>query len=262
MAKLLSIFLPVILLVWIYVTIWFLIALYKKRNDVADVAWGLGFAVVCTFLLYRQPPSPLLLLLCVLVILWGTRLSLHIHRRNTSKGEDFRYAKWRAEWGRMFVVRSYLQVFVLQGAFMLIIVSPVVWASANPSPSWSVWTWLGLLGWISGFLFQTIGDAQLATFVKTKAPGAIMRTGLWKYSRHPNYFGEIVMWWSLFLMTVPIEGSMWFIVSPITITWLLAFVSGVPLLEAKYKDNPAFQEYKRQTSVLVPWRLHRKISRR
>lgn len=253
MDKQLSIFLPVILLVWMYATGWFLMALYKKRNDVADVAWGLGFTVVCTFLLYRQSASPLLLLLCVMVMIWGTRLSLHIHQRNRDKAEDFRYKKWREEWGKMFLVRSYLQVFVLQGAFMLIIVSPVVWASTKPSPPWSIWIGLGILGWITGFLLQAIGDAQLATFVKTKKPGAIIRTGLWKYSRHPNYFGEIVMWWSIFLMTVPLEGSLWFIISPITITLLLAFVSGVPLLEAKYKDNPAFQEYKRKTSVLMPW---------
>ncbi len=253
MVNQLSIFIPVILLVWIYATAWFLVALYKKRNDVADVAWGLGFTVICTFLLYRQPFSPLLLLMSVLVIVWGTRLSLHIHRRNGDKPEDFRYRKWREEWGKVFVVRSYLQVFVLQGAFMLIIASPLVWASAQPSPSWSIWTWLGILGWITGFLFQAVGDAQLAAFVKTKKPGEIISTGLWKYSRHPNYFGEIVMWWSIFLMTVPLEGSLWFIVSPITITWLLAFVSGVPLLEAKYKDNPDFQEYKRKTSVLIPW---------
>ncbi|MBL7847357.1 MAG: DUF1295 domain-containing protein [Cyclobacteriaceae bacterium] len=253
MSDILLVFVSVSILVWIYVSVWYVVALVKKRNDLADVAWGMGFALVSLFLLFQRPDSQILWLLSMLVLAWGVRLSGHIYLRGRGKPEDFRYKKWREEWGGNFLWRSYLQVFVLQGFFLIVIVSPIVWASTQPSPSWSIWTLLGILGWIKGFLFQVIGDAQLARFVKTKKPGEILQTGLWKYSRHPNYFGEIVMWWSVFLITLPVEGSLYFIISPLTITFLLTFVSGVPMLEVKYKDNFAFQAYKKRTSALIPW---------
>jgi steroid 5-alpha reductase family enzyme len=253
MAEPVTLFFSVALIVWAHASIWFFIAHYQKRNDVADVAWGLGFCAVCIFLLYAQPYGHITLLLCSLVIAWGVRLSLHIHRRNSGKPEDYRYRQMREGWGKNVVINAYLKVFVLQGIFLLLIISPLVWASGYPETTWSTWTTLGVTGWILGFVFQAVGDAQLAAFVKTKKPGEIIQSGLWKYSRHPNYFGEIVMWWSIFLVTVPVEGSLYFVVGPLTITVLLAFVSGVPMLEAKYTDNPAFQEYKKRTSALVPW---------
>ena len=111
----------------------------------------------------------------------------------------------------------------------------------------------GSLVWITGFLFQTIGDFQLTRFAKTKQPGQIMQTGLWKYSRHPNYFGEIAMWWGIWLMVATLPYGMWAIISPLTITFLLAKVSGIPMLEAKYKGNPAFEAYKQSTPALIPW---------
>jgi len=170
------------------------------------------------------------------------------------KPEDFRYRQWREEWGKTVIWRSYLQVFLLQGLFLLVIVSPVVWVAAQEPQPLSVVNYLGAGVWLAGFLIQMIADAQLASFVKVKKPGEIMQTGLWRYSRHPNYFGEIVMWWGIFFSTLSLPGSAWFVISPIVITWLLAFVSGVPMLEAKYKDNPAFQEYKTRTHALWLWK--------
>jgi steroid 5-alpha reductase family enzyme len=244
----------VILLVWLHVTIWYLFAIYKKRNDYADIAWGTGFVLVCVFLLWRTPGSPLLNVLSAMIGLWGFRLSLHIGRRNIGRPEDFRYRQWREEWGKTVIWRSYLQVFLLQGFFLLVIVSPVVWVSSRASQPLSVVNYLGAGIWLTGFVIQVIADAQLASFVRIKKPGEIMQTGLWRYSRHPNYFGEIVMWWGIFFSTITVSGSAWFFVSPLVITWLLAFVSGVPMLEAKYKDNPAFQEYKKRTSALWLWK--------
>jgi steroid 5-alpha reductase family enzyme len=111
----------------------------------------------------------------------------------------------------------------------------------------------GTLIWITGFLFQAIGDYQLAGFAKTKQPGQIMQTGLWRYSRHPNYFGEILMWWAIWLMVVTLPYGVWAIISPLSITFLLAKVSGVPMLEAKYKGNAEFEAYKKRTPALFPW---------
>lgn len=244
----------VVLLVWAYATGWYAIAVYKTRNDYADVAWGLGFVTVCAFLLWFTPGSALLNVLSAMIGAWGLRLSFHIGKRNAGKPEDFRYRQWREEWGKTVLWRSYLQVFLLQGLFMVLIVTPAVWVAANPSQSLSLINYLGAGIWLAGFLIQVVADAQLASFVKVKKPGEIMQIGLWRYSRHPNYFGEIVMWWGIFVSTLSLAGSLWVIISPLVVTWLLAFVSGVPMLEAKYKDNPTYQEYKKRTSALLLWR--------
>lgn len=248
-----TVFIQCLLIIFIYATLWFLVALYKKRNDVADIAWGIGYIIVCAYLFYTYASSRVLMLLYALVTIWGLRLSLHIYIRNKNKTEDYRYKAWRDEWGKSFYWRSYLQVFLLQGFFLLIILSPVIHASVEAPYSWNIYTWIGLICWLTGFYFQVVGDWQLAVFIKKrKTPGAFIQTGLWKYSRHPNYFGEILMWWGIFIITIPFANSFYFIAGPLTITLLLVFVSGIPMLEKKYKGNKAFEDYKKRTSVLIP----------
>ena len=235
-----------------YVSIWYLIALYKKRNDVADIAWGIGYIIICGYLFITTERWPVLLVLYAMIFLWGLRLSIHIYNRNKNKKEDYRYQAWRNEWGKNFYWRSYLQVFILQGFILLIIISPVINAAAAAPVSWGVFTWVGMCCWIIGFYFQATGDHQLAVFIKQKKSGEIMQTGLWKYSRHPNYFGEIMMWWGIFIITIPFQHSIYFLISPVCITLMLVYVSGIPLLEKKYKGNAAFEEYKKRTSILIP----------
>jgi steroid 5-alpha reductase family enzyme len=248
-----NVFLYCSLIIFIYATIWFAISVYKKRNDIADIAWGIGYIIICGFLFIAYPAGPVVKLLYVLVILWGLRLSLHIYTRNKNKAEDFRYKAWRDEWGKSFYWRSYVQVFLLQGIFLLIIISPVIHAAIAGFMQWDRFTWIGLCCWIIGFYFQAVGDWQLAVFKSNpKNKGLIIQTGLWKYSRHPNYFGEIMMWWGIFIITIPFANSLYFIVSPLAITLLLVLVSGIPMLEKKYKGNAAFEDYKKQTSVLIP----------
>ncbi len=248
-----SVFTNCLIIMFIYASCWFLAAVYKKRNDIADIAWGIGYIVICTWLLFTNKPNPVTILLYCLVFLWGSRLSLHIYNRNKHRAEDFRYLAWRNEWGRSFYLRSYGQVFLLQGFLLIVILSPVIHAAVAAPVNWSFFTWTGLLCWITGFYFQAVADRQLAVFLKQKRlPGSIMQTGLWKFSRHPNYFGEILMWWGIFIITVPLPGSLFFIISPVTITLLLVFVSGIPLLEKKYEGNPAYADYKKRTSVLIP----------
>lgn len=246
-------FLYCFIIIFIYATTWFFISVYIKRNDVADIAWGIGYIILCIFLFIRYPSSPVNNVLYSLVTAWGLRLSLHIYVRNKNKTEDFRYKAWRDEWGKSFYLRSYLQVFLLQGLFLLIIISPVIHAVVRGFIQWNFFTWIGLCCWITGFYFQTVADWQLAVFKSNqKNKGLIIQTGLWKYSRHPNYFGEILMWWAIFIITIPFANSFYFIVSPLTITLLLVFVSGIPMLEKKYKGNPAFEDYKKRTSALIP----------
>lgn len=249
----LAVFIPCLIIIFIYATLWFLIAVYKKRNDVADIAWGIGNIILCSYLFFTNKSTPVILLLYSLITIWGLRLSLHIYNRNKNKTEDYRYLAWRQQWGKYFYLRSYLQVFLLQGVFLLIILSPVIHAAGAASSTFNLFTWLGLFCWLVGFYFQAAGDWQLAVFVKhKKAPGIIMQTGLWKFTRHPNYFGEIMMWWGIFIITIPFTNSVYFIIGPLTITMLLVFVSGIPMLEKKYKGNPAFEDYKKRTSMLIP----------
>ncbi len=250
----LTLFLKCAFIIWLYATAWYIIALYKKRNDVADIAWGLGYIFICVFLFVTQAHSAIPLLLYVLIVCWGGRLSVYIYLRNKNKAEDFRYRQWREEWGKSFYWRSYLQVFILQGFILLIIISPVIFAASSEPQQWTLFTWAGLGCWLLGFYFQTVGDYQLSVFKRQQKPaGTILQTGLWKYSRHPNYFGELMMWWGIFIIIIPLSGSWYFIISPVTISFLLLFVSGIPLLEKKYDDNPAFEAYKKRTSALIPW---------
>jgi steroid 5-alpha reductase family enzyme len=236
-----------------YVTMWFIISLIKKRNDVADIAWGLGFIVICFYQLWTQPIHPISALVYSLVVLWGLRLAIHIGLRSVGKSEDFRYKKWREEWGNTFIVRSYLQVYVLQGFFMVLISLPILIVSTAPPQYFSAFTIIGLAVWLIGFFFEAIGDYQLSVFIKNKkSKSDIMQTGLWRYTRHPNYFGEVMVWWGIFIITLPFKYGIWGIISPLIITFLLLYVSGIPMLEAKYKDNAQFQAYKNRTSAFFP----------
>jgi steroid 5-alpha reductase family enzyme len=256
---------PCAALVAAYMTLWFVVALIKKDNSVADIAWGLGFVLIATVTFLRRafpvldPPSLALpFLITVLVVIWGLRLTAHILVRNRKRGEDPRYAEWRRKWGRTFVWRSFVQVFLLQGFFLLVIASPVVLVNSGPDrPAWDMgwgwWIW-GLLVWLIGFAFEAVGDAQLARFKKDPAnKGKIMDRGLWKYTRHPNYFGESLMWWGIFVIALEVPYGWITIASPLLITFLLVKVSGVPMLERRYAGNPDFQAYARRTSAFVPW---------
>lgn len=244
------------LVVFCYMTIWFVIAVLKKDNSIADVAWGLGFMLLAWFTyFYTDAETIRQLVMNVCISAWAIRLSGYIYQRNALKaGEDFRYAAWRKDWGKNWLWRSYLQVFLLQGFFMLLIVLPVLIAANSTQNSWNYINTLGLFVFTAGFLFEAIADFQLAHFkADVQNKGKIMTTGLWHYTRHPNYFGEAVLWWGIFLMVVPVENWYWALISPVLITYLLTRVSGVPMLENKYRNNPQFAAYAKQTSAFIPW---------
>lgn len=242
------------IILFIYMSCWFVISLLKKRNDVADIAWGLGFVVMAwvSYALAKTFFSPSIVI-NALVTIWGLRLATHIYRRNHGKPEDSRYAAWRQQWGKWFLVRSYFQVFILQGVFLFLIALPVVFFNQNSATNFSWFEVGGVVIWLIGFFFETVGDRQLAQFIKNPAnKGRLMQSGLWSYSRHPNYFGEVVQWWGIFIMTLSLPHGWMTIVGPLTITILILFVSGVPLLEKKYAGREDFEEYKKRTSVFFP----------
>ena len=248
-----TVFLESVLLLGGHLIVWFGISLVLKRNDVADIGWGLGFVLLSTYHGLSKPLHPVAGISYVLTVIWGLRLSSYLFLRNRRKPEDFRYLQWRKEWGRTFYLRSFLQVYVLQSIFLLMIISPVLHASSFATSNWSVFTIVGILIWLIGFYWQVVGDRQLAAFVaERKSKEAILMTGLWSHSRHPNYFGEVLMRWGIYLVIWPLSGSGVFHVGPLTITLLIRYVSGVPMLERKYAGNEAYQAYKRQVPALFP----------
>jgi steroid 5-alpha reductase family enzyme len=238
----------------VYMVIWFLVSLALRRNDVADVAWGGGFIVAAlTTLVSGDGMTPRALLVTALVIAWGLRLSLHIGLRNRGKGEDPRYRKWREEWGRYATVRSFFQIFILQGVLLLVISLPVIRVITAPGTSLTLMDFLGSVVWLTGFLFETISDWQLLQYKKDPAhKGKVITTGLWRYTRHPNYFGEVTLWWGIYIIALNVPGGWMTVIGPLTITFLILKVSGIPMLEKKYEGNPEFAEYKRRTSAFFP----------
>lgn len=233
----------------------FMVAVWRKRNDVADIAWGLGFIVVTLVALVRlEQLSVVHYILGTLVTLWGLRLATHIYIRNRGKEEDYRYKAWREEWGKWWLPRSFFQVFLLQGLLLLVVVSPVLVASSFVDVAVGWWVGVGVLVWLIGFFFETVGDYQLAVFLNNESnKGKVMSRGLWRYTRHPNYFGEISMWWGIGLIAIGTPVGWLGLMGPLTITFLITRVSGIPMLEARYTGNAEYDEYKSKTSVLVPW---------
>lgn len=240
----------------------FLLATYLKNNGIADIAWGLGFVLVTVVaLLASGNPTARDFLLLGMVSAWGFRLAAHIYDRNRGKSEDFRYKKWREEWGDTWQVllRSFLQVFMLQATLLLVVAAPLIVGVSHPTASNPAFpTWLDLLGfgiWAFGLTFETIGDLQLRAFKKDPTnKGKILKSGLWAYTRHPNYFGEAVLWWGVWLVALNFPAAWWTVIGPITITILVRFVSGVPMLEKKYdqRGDQEWLEYKAKTNTFIP----------
>lgn len=229
----------------------FLFAVLIRNNGIVDVLWGLGFIVIAglTFLL---SPGTSTGLIFVLVTIWGVRLAVHIGIRNSGKGEDFRYAQWRKDWGNWWVLRTFGQVFLLQWLLMQIVALSITQAT-NGVANNQVLIVLGLVIWIIGFYFEAIGDYQLTVFKsKASSKGKLMTTGLWRYTRHPNYFGEAILWWGVALIAYANSSNFAVFLGPLTIDFLLLYVSGIPMLEAKYKGRKDWLSYARRTSAFFP----------
>jgi len=240
--------------VFLYMVLMFLVALKKKDNSIVDIAWGGGFILVSilTFFLNGEITLRSVIVTC-LVAVWGSRLAVYIFIRHRGKGEDFRYARWRNEWGKWFIYRSFFQIFMLQGLLLLIIAYPVILVNHSTGEGLNFLDYFGILIWLTGFFFEAVGDYQLSRFKKKpENRGKIMTEGLWSFTRHPNYFGEAVMWWGIFLISLSVRYGWTSVISPLLITFLLLRVSGVIMLEKKYTDNEEYAEYARRTNAFLP----------
>jgi steroid 5-alpha reductase family enzyme len=189
----------------------------------------------------------------ILIFIWGVRLSTHVFARNRHKPEDPRYTEWRAKWGRYQILGSFLQVFLLQSILLFLIAVPALIIITTKGGSFTIVDAIGIAVWLIGFYFESTGDAQLRRFVSNpENKGKLMTEGLWHYSRHPNYFGEISMWWGIWIIALSVPFGIYGIIGPLVITMLITKVSGIPLVEKAFAKKPEFEAYKQKTSILFP----------
>jgi steroid 5-alpha reductase family enzyme len=251
----LEIFLTAGLMILGLMSVLWLVSLVLRNASIVDIFWGPGLIIV-TWVAFRLAPGyqPRKELVAALITIWGLRLAIHICLRNWSKPEDFRYARWRDENGVHWWWLSFFQVFLLQGLLMWIMSAPLLAAQVSGFPA--ILTPLEVLGtsiWTFGLLFESIADFQLTRFRANPADrGKLFMDGLWKFTRHPNYFGEAVVWWGFYIIALA-AGNAWTIFSPILITYLLLHVSGVALLEKTMQSKPGYEEYRQRTNAFFPW---------
>jgi steroid 5-alpha reductase family enzyme len=237
------------------VMLW-LLSLATADVSIVDIFWGPGFAVVgWASHAIGQSGSARAWLVCVLVTAWAARLAIHLAWRNLGRGEDYRYRAMRARYGARFPVVSLVTVFLLQGGLMWVVSLPL--QAVHGPAGVSALGWIdgaGLALWTVGLTFEAVADVQLARFKRSAgSKGRVMDRGLWRYSRHPNYFGDCLVWWGFGLIALS-TGAWWSLAGPIVMNVLLVRVSGVALLEATIGERrPGYREYVRRTSAFVPW---------
>lgn len=249
-------------IILVYMLVLWLVSLALRNSSIVDIFWGPGFILVTLVAFFLTPGGylPRKLLVLALVSIWGLRLGLHIGRRNLGKGEDFRYRRWRETAGAAWWWRSLFTVFLLQGAVMGVVAVPLIVTAFHGQPAYlTVLDGLGVLVWAAGFIFEAVSDRQLAHFKADPAnQGQVLQTGLWQYTRHPNYFGDALVWWGFFLSACSLPGGFLTIFSPLLMTFLLRRVSGVALLERSLRQTkPGYAHYAETTSAFVPRRPRR-----
>jgi steroid 5-alpha reductase family enzyme len=245
------------LAVAVFVTVLWLVSLLLRDSSIVDSFWGVGFVAVAASVAAAVGLSALTSrawLMGALVAAWGFRLSHHIFWRNKGKGEDYRYRKWREEAGAAWWWRSFFKVFLLQGVIMWLVAAPVVAVvGSTPQQPINRVDWFAAAVWLVGFFFEAAGDWQLSRFKANLAnKGKLFTGGVWRYTRHPNYFGDAAVWWGHYLVAAA-AGAWWTAFSPALMTFLLVRVSGVSMLETALRDSkPGYREYMQSTSAFFP----------
>lgn len=243
------------------VTLGLMVALWAlsvavKDTSIVDIFWGTGFVIVA-WVAYAAGDGggPRRTLLAVLVSIWGLRLTAHLARRNLGKGEDPRYTAMRRKHGDAWPLRSLWNVFLLQGVLLWIVSLPVQAGVVCLDRPHLIWLdYVGAAVWLVGLFFETVGDEQLVRFKADPAnKGQVMNRGLWKYTRHPNYFGDFSVWWGLYLIAIATGSLWWTTVGPLVMSVLLIRVSGAALLEKGLsKRKPGYADYIERTSSFFP----------
>lgn len=229
------------------------VSLLRRDASIVDIFWGLGFVLIAWLSLWNGSPSPRTLLLTLLVSIWGLRLAGYLAWRNWGRPEDYRYVAMRERHGKYFPIVSLFTVFGLQGALMWIISLPLQVGIAR-AQDWHAAVAVGVILWSAGLFFEAVGDYQLARFkADPENRGRVMGQGLWRYTRHPNYFGDFLVWWGFYFIAAESGSWWWTIIGPLLMSFLLIRVSGVRLLESSLRSRVAgYEEYVRDTSAFFP----------
>jgi steroid 5-alpha reductase family enzyme len=265
----LVIILYTIIALLIYILIACVVCTLKKNNGLMDIFYGPAYFVIAfTSLYFTYKMTKIIsirqIVVTILVLLWSIRLGIYVFIRNRGKPEDRRYAAMRGKWkanNKNVFIKSFTNIYLFQGLVIFIVAFPVLWINVNESPPTSnlidftmISLWLGVIIWIIGFYFETVGDYQLYRFLKTpNRIKKVMDEGLWKYTQHPNYFGEVTMWWGIFIIALAVPFGFITIFGPAYITFQIIFISGVRLLNKIHLGDDEFAEYKRRTSTFIPW---------
>jgi len=238
-----------------YMHIAFLVGILKKNNAVIDIFYGMGFVVVVwTSFILMGIFSIRQIIITTLITIWGIRLSTYVTIRNWGRPEDYRYQAMRKRFGNKIISKSYTKIYLFQGLIIFLVVFPALFVNASTNPTITWLDFIGIFIWLLGFYFESIGDYQLYTFLKNpNNKGKVLDQGLWKYTQHPNYFGEVTMWWGIFIITFSIPYGFTTIFGPALITFMIIKVSGIRLLNKRYEGDSLYAEYKRRTSAFFPW---------
>lgn len=238
----------------IMVSTW-LLSVIIKNASIVDIVWGAGFAITSWVLaLTVDGDSGRQLLLAVMVGVWGTRLALYLAKRNIGHGEDWRYKAMRKKAGKKFTYSSLVTVFGLQGALMWVVSLPVQFGNGDSSPGVGPLAVIGIMVWLVGLSFEAIGDFQLARFKKDpNNAGKVMDQGLWSLTRHPNYFGDALLWWGIGIVGAETGSGVIGFIGPVAMTFFLLRISGVPMLERSLsRRREGYAEYAARTSQFIP----------
>lgn len=239
-------------LIFVYMTLWFVAARTKKRLDTVDTAWGLGF-VVLAWSIVVQHASVRSVVIALLVSIWGVRLASHIYLRSKKRGDDPRYVELSKKWKGNFWLRAYVSIFLLQGALIWVVSLPIVMAGDRVLDGLSWLTLEGIALWVLGFLCEAFADYQLTLYLRKSKRPKVLDTGLWRYSRHPNYFGELVQWWAIAVIAMQTSSGLFGLIGPLVLSLLIVFVSGIPPIEKRRAKDAAYRAYQQKTSSLIPW---------
>ncbi len=238
----------------VMVTTW-IVSVAIKNASIVDIVWGLGFVAVSWVLWWRiDGDNTRQAVLAVMVGLWGLRLGGYLAKRNLGHGEDWRYVLMRKKHGAKFPIVSLVTVFGLQGVIMWTVSLPVQFGNGDATPPLGPLAVIGIIVWAVGLGFEVVGDAQLARFKADPAnAGQVMDKGLWRYTRHPNYFGDALLWWGIGIVGAETGSGVIGFVGPVVMTVFLTRVSGVPMLEhSMAKRRPGYADYVKRTSAFVP----------
>lgn len=240
-----------VVLILLYLIGMFAIVEYKGDTSIANFTWGGGVLLVAWYTFFTM--SSFLsrqIIVTAMISIWASRLIVYVYKRYS--GKDPRFTSWKWQGIKAFIINA--SWIFGQSIMIAIMSSPIVLINRSTVSGITYLDMLGVIAWVFGYCYESLADYQLSTFLHdSRNKGRVLQSGLWHYSRHPNYFGEIVMWWSIYLIALSVPLGWATIIAPATITFLLLCVTGVPLLENAMANNPEYQVYKKKTSMIIPW---------